>query len=199
MLFFEYDNDCAHESSGRHACCEVAEHLYSICRNERIRVSLETTTTLPSKCFCFPPVLLCSKAVFSANIFPFLSSPSFVLPFKVDVAAYCIGCFGQDEQHVLEVEALSSMDGARRLQKLLNLRLCTSHPPFLPVYPPPIGTMRPIIEKDLGKRVTEVFSSINTVPLASASIAQVRSGVLARPRYKLPGLLFWRGKGIRSS
>ena len=33
--------------------------------------------------------------------------------------------------------------------------------------------MRPIIEKDLGKRVAEVFSSINTVPLASASIAQV--------------------------
>lgn len=35
------------------------------------------------------------------------------------------------------------------------------------------GTMRPIIEQDLGKRVTEVFSSINTRPLASASIAQV--------------------------
>ncbi|CAN0451370.1 unnamed protein product [Laminaria digitata] len=33
--------------------------------------------------------------------------------------------------------------------------------------------MRPIIEKDLGKRVTEVYSSINTKPLASASIAQV--------------------------
>ncbi|CAM9671288.1 unnamed protein product [Ectocarpus fasciculatus] len=38
--------------------------------------------------------------------------------------------------------------------------------------------MRPIIEKDLGKRVTEVFSSINTVPLASASIAQVYAATL---------------------
>eukprot|EP00904_Undaria_pinnatifida_P014194 jgi/Undpi1/9905/HiC_scaffold_28.g12359.m1 len=37
----------------------------------------------------------------------------------------------------------------------------------------PWSTMRPIIEKDLGKRVTEVYSSINTIPLASASIAQV--------------------------
>ncbi|CAN0240112.1 unnamed protein product [Ascophyllum nodosum] len=37
----------------------------------------------------------------------------------------------------------------------------------------PWSTMRPIIEKDLGRRVTEVFSSINTKPLASASIAQV--------------------------
>ncbi|CAM9347871.1 unnamed protein product, partial [Sphacelaria rigidula] len=37
----------------------------------------------------------------------------------------------------------------------------------------PWSTMRPIIEQDLGKRVTEVFSSINTRPLASASIAQV--------------------------
>eukprot|EP00903_Cladosiphon_okamuranus_P020311 g18636.t1 len=42
----------------------------------------------------------------------------------------------------------------------------------------PWRTMRPIIEKDLGKRVTEVFSSINTVPLASASIAQVYAATL---------------------
>ncbi|CAN0014770.1 unnamed protein product, partial [Ectocarpus sp. 4 AP-2014] len=42
----------------------------------------------------------------------------------------------------------------------------------------PWSTMRPIIEKDLGKRVTEVFSSINTVPLASASIAQVYAATL---------------------
>lgn len=44
-------------------------------------------------------------------------------------------------------------------------------PPLLPWHVE--GVIRPIIEKDLGKRVTEVFSSINTVPLASASIAQV--------------------------
>ncbi|CBN79883.1 conserved unknown protein [Ectocarpus siliculosus] len=42
----------------------------------------------------------------------------------------------------------------------------------------PWSTMRPIIEKDLGKRITEVFSSINTVPLASASIAQVYAATL---------------------
>lgn len=44
----------------------------------------------------------------------------------------------------------------------------------LPNVPVGAGTMLPIIEQDLGKRVTEVFSSINTTPLASASIAQVR-------------------------
>ncbi|CAM9283534.1 unnamed protein product [Discosporangium mesarthrocarpum] len=39
--------------------------------------------------------------------------------------------------------------------------------------PLPWNVIRPIIEKDLGKRVTEVYSYINTTPLASASIAQV--------------------------
>ncbi len=88
--------------------------------------------------------------------------------------------FGQDEQHVLEVVTPLSAVGARRLPKIVvsaSLHL----PPFPPYCPIPyfvfgcmyVGTMRPIIEKDLGRRVTEVFSSINTVPLASASIAQV--------------------------
>jgi len=54
--------------------------------------------------------------------------------------------------------------------------------------------MRPIIEKDLGKRVTEVFSSINTVPLASASIAQVRCASAAAMQTSERTVLVWKGE-----
>jgi len=48
---------------------------------------------------------------------------------------------------------------------------CTQTPPLLQV---PYAQIKSIIEQELKRPLSEVFSSIDEVPLATASVAQVR-------------------------